>query len=105
MILKNMNLYLRYVDDEYVICEIISVELWTKTGRENNEKTSRNRNEIHPSIQVTINFPSNNPNGRMPALDTEHWIEEAIIKGVKKQQVTLSHYSKQMANAFVTHKD
>ena len=62
-------------------------------------------NDIHPSIQVTIDFPSNNENGRMPVLDTEHWMSEIEENGVKKVQVLHSHYSKPMANAFVIHKE
>ena len=61
-------------------------------------------NGIHPSIQVTVDYPSNNPNGRMPVLDTEHWMQEVEVNGELKWQVLHSHYSKPMANAFVTHK-
>ena len=32
-------------------------------------------------------------------------MDEVIVNGVKKQQVMHSHYSKPMANAFITHKD
>ena len=28
-------------------------------------------NSIHPSIQDTVDYPSNNPSGRMPVLDTD----------------------------------
>ena len=107
-ILEGMNLYLRYVDDEYIICEIVP-ENEENHGQKPDERTMKKLqeigNEVHPSIQVTVDIPSNNQNRRMPALDTEHWMEEAIINGVKKQQVMHSHYSKPMANAFVTHKD
>ena len=34
-------------------------------------------NSIHPSIEVTVDYPTNNPNGRMPVLDTEHWLEKS----------------------------
>ena len=105
-VLKEMNLYLRYVDDEYVICEAIP-ETEDNKGQEQDERTMKKLQEIgngiHPSIQVTIDFPSKNANGRMPVLDTEHWIDEVEENGVKKQQVLHSHYSKPMANAFVIH--
>ena len=105
-VLKEMNLYLRYVDDEYVICEVIP-ETEDNRGQERDERTMKKLQEIgngiHPSIQVTIDFPSNNANGRMPVLDTEHWMDEVEENGVKKQQVLHSHYSKPMANAFVIH--
>ena len=106
-ILENMNLYLRYVDDEYVICEIIP-ENEDNREQEPDERTMKRLQEIgngiHPSIQVTVDFPSNNPNGRMPVLDTEHWLDDVVVNGVTKRQVVHSHYSKPMANAFVTHK-
>ena len=106
--LKNLNLYLRYVDDEYVICEIIP-ENDQNQGQPPDERTMRRLQEIgngiHPSIQVTVDFPSNNQNGRMPVLDTEHWLQEVMINGTLKRQVLHSHYSKPMSNPFVTHKD
>ena len=107
-VLKEMNLYLRYVDDEYVICEVVP-ETEENRGQERDERTMKKLqvigNDIHPSIQVTIDFPSNNENGRMPVLDTEHWMSEIEENGVKKVQVLHSHYSKPMANAFVIHKE
>ena len=106
--LQDLNLYLRYVDDEYLICEIVP-ENDENHGQPPDERTMRRLqrigNEIHPSIQVTVDFPSNNQNGRMPVLDTEHWMQDVMINGVSKRQVIHSHYSKPMANAFVTHKD
>ena len=106
-VLKDMNLYLRYVDDEYVVCEEVP-ETEENRGQERDERTMKKLQEIgngiHPSIQLTIDFPSNNSNGRMPALDTEHWIEEMEENGVMKPQILHSHYSKPMANDFVIHK-
>ena len=61
---------------------------------------------IHPSIQITVDYPTNNPNGRMPVLDTEHWLEKVEKNnGEKKVQVVHSHYSKPMANTQVIHKN
>ena len=106
-LLKDMNLYLRYVDDEYVICEIIPETVDTQE-QEPDERTMKKLQEIgngiHPSIQVTVDYPSNNANGRMPVLDTEHWIDDVQVNNEIKCQVLHSHYSKPMANAFVTHK-
>ena len=62
-------------------------------------------NQIHPSIQVTVDYPTNYTNGRMPVLDTEHWLEEVERNGAKRVQVMHSHYSKPMANTYVIHKD
>ena len=106
-VLKGMNLYLRYVDDEYVICEIIP-ETEENQEQRPDERTMKKLQEIangiHPSIQVTVDFPSNNASGRMPVLDTEHWTEDVEVNGEVKRQVMHSHYSKPMANAFVTHR-
>ena len=106
-VLKGMNLYLRYVDDEYVICEIIP-ETEENQGQQPDERTMKKLQEIangiHPSIQVTIDFPSNNENGRMPVLDTEHWTEDVEVNGEVKRQVMHSQYSKPMANHFVTNR-
>ena len=33
-------------------------------------------NEIHLSIEVTVEYPSNNSSDRMPVLDIDHWLEE-----------------------------
>ena len=107
-ILKELNLYLRYVDDEYIICEVIP-ENEGNRDQGKDERTmkelQRIGNQIHPSIQVTVDYPSNNPNGRMPVLDTEHWLEEIEIDGAKRTQVMHSHYSKPMANPYVIHRN
>ena len=62
-VLKGMNLYLRYVDDQYIVCEAIP-ETAENRGQERDERTMKKLqeigNSIHPSIQLTIDFPSNN---------------------------------------------
>ena len=107
-VLRDLNLYLRYVDDEYVICEIIP-ESEDNRGQPPDKRTMQRLqeigNSIHPSIQVTTDFPSNNQNGRMPVLDTEHWLQKVMINGKLKKQVLHSHYSKPMSSPFVTHKN
>ena len=40
----------------------------------------------------------------MPVLDTEHWTEDVDVNGEVKRQVMHSHYSKPMANPFVTNR-
>ena len=44
-------------------------------------------NEIHKSIQITIDYPSNHMNGRMPVLDLEQWIEEVEVEGNSKYKI------------------
>ena len=58
-------------------------------------------NEIHPSISVTIDFPTNHVNNRMPVLDLELWIEMVEINGSMKHQNMFSHYMKPMANKYL----
>ena len=62
-------------------------------------------NTIHPSIQVTIDYPDNNANGRMPVLDTEQWMQEVVIQGERKLQIMHSHYRKPMANVALINKN
>ena len=99
--LRELNLYLRYVDDEYIICEVIP-ENEENRDQEKDERTmtelQKIGNQIHPSIQVTVDYPSNNTNGRMPVLDTEHWLEEVERNGAKRVQVMHSYYSKLCGN-------
>ena len=107
--LKELNLYLRYVDDEYIVCEIIPENEEDREQKEDErtmKKLQEIGNSIHPSIQTTVDYPSNNPNGRMPVLDTEHWLEEIEkTNGEKKMQVVHSHYSKPMASNQVINKN
>ena len=55
-------------------------------------------NEIHPSIKVTIDYPSNHPNSRMPVLDIEQWIESIQVNNENKHQILFSHYMKPMSS-------
>ena len=55
-------------------------------------------NCIEPSIQVKVDYPSKYTNGRLPALDTELWIEEVDIEGVKKMKILHSHFDKEFGN-------
>ena len=48
---------------------------------------------INPDVQLTGDCPSNHPSGKMPALDTQHWVEG--------DKVMYEHYRKPMANPLV----
>ena len=48
---------------------------------------------IHPSIKVTLDFPSSHENGRLPVLDVEQWIGDVLVDGVYKKQILHSHYT------------
>ena len=62
-------------------------------------------NGIHPSIRLTIDYPSKNRNNRLPILNTEQWIEEVQVGVELKKQIMHTHYSKPMANKYVIHHD
>ena len=105
---EELKLYSRYVDDEHVVCETLP-ESETNAGQQEDERTMKRLqevgNSIHPSIQLTVDYPSNHENGRMPVLDTEQWIEKIEVKGVQRYQILHSHYSKEMASKFVIHRN
>ena len=70
----DLKLYSRYVDDENVVCKSIPTD--DENQIENDDERTMKRlqaigNSIHPSIQLTVDFPSANSNGRIPILDTE----------------------------------
>ena len=54
---------------------------------------------IHPSIRLTIDYPSKNPDGKVAMLDLKMWITE--IDGVKR--LVHEHYEKDMASKMVVH--
>ena len=58
-------------------------------------------NEIHPSISVTIDFPTNHTNNKMPVLDLEFWIDMVEVDSSMKRQILFTHYMKPMANKYL----
>ena len=50
-------------------------------------------NSIHPSIQITIDYPSNYDDKKMPSLDMKIWVEETDTGNI----IMHEHYSKPMA--------
>ena len=62
-------------------------------------------NKIHKSIQVTIYYPSNHENRRMPVLDLKQWIEQIEVEGENKYQILHSHYMKKIASQRVISKE
>ena len=101
-------MYARYVDDGTVVCEAVP-EDQNNANVEKDERTMKKLqkigNDIHPSIQLTIDFPSNNANHRIPILDTEHWIEDVEMEGERKPQILYSHYAKPMSNKYLVHRE
>ena len=104
-----LHLYSRYVDDEIAVCDEVQQSADDEEGTEADKRTMNKlkqiANDIHPSIHVKIDVPSDHQNRRLPILDTEQWIEEVEVNGVKKKQILHSHYMKPMANKHVVHRD
>ena len=105
---EELKLYSRYVDDEHVVSEALP-ENETNAGQQKDERTMKKLQEvgnaIHPSIQLTVDYPSNHENGRMPVLDTEQWIEKVDVDGELKEQIMHSHYMKGMASKYLIHRE
>ena len=102
-----LKLYSRYVNDGNIVVKSISI---STSESENKEKETMNKikeigNTIHPTIQIKVDYPSNNENNRLPVLDTEQWIETVTINGIEKPQILHSHYMKPMSNKYVVHKE
>ena len=62
-------------------------------------------NAIHPIIRVTIDYPSNHPDNRLPFLDIARWIGEIDLNGEKQRKIFHSHFTKEMSNRLVIRKD
>ena len=101
-----LKLYTRYVDDGNIAINKIKNN---DNDDENPEKVTMNKvkdiaNNIHQSIKVKVDFPSNYRNNRLPVLDMEFWIEEVEINGQKRNTILYSHYIKPVASRYVIHK-
>ena len=100
-----LKLYSRYVDD----VDLATTKIGSGTEAEKEERTMTYiqdiANSIHPSIRVTIDYPTKHANGRLPVLDLEQWIEEIDVNDIKKPQILHSHYMKPMSNKGVIHRN
>ena len=65
------------------------------------EEIQRYANAIHESIQVTIDYPSNNSSGKLPVLDLEQWIQVADTNDGAKYQLLHTHYMKPISSKHV----
>ena len=110
-----MNLHERYVDDSNVVT--METEVGARYDGERlvvTEDTIREdegvpvdkrtmlimqeiASHIHPSIRVTIDYPSNHVDGKVPMLDVKMWI--AIIEG--RRLILYEHYEKEMSTKAV----
>jgi len=101
-----VRMHSRYVDDINIICEITGIEVGEETA-DGTEMTHIKKlaNKIHRSIQVTIDYPSNQMNRRMPVLDLEQLIGEVEVKGKRNYQILHPHYMKNIASHNVINKE
>ena len=102
-----MKLYSRYVDDDNIACKSIPIDDENQCPNDDERTMKRLQtigNSIHPSVQLTVDFPSANDNNRIPVLDTEQWMEEVEVNGSRKLQILHSHYSKPISNKYVIHR-
>ena len=103
----SLKLYSRYVDDiDLVSTKVSNADLSSSQAeKETMEFLQKVANEIHPSIRVTIDFPSNHECGRLPVLDVQQWIGDVLVDGVQKKQILHSHYMKEMSSKSLISKD
>ena len=96
-------LYQRYVDD---VDHITRQRMIGYEAEEEGEKEARANEEvrsvadgIHESIQVTTDYPSKNPDKKIPMLDLKAWLQE--IEG--RTWVMYEYYHKDLASRDVIH--
>ena len=112
-----LNLHERYVDDTNVVTkqtpigarydgeQIVITEATVNEddGIPHDERTMKLiqsiANTIHPSIRMTIDYPSRYEEGKVPMLDVKMWIGE--VNGVSK--IIYEHYEKVIATKMVIH--
>ena len=97
----DVQLYKRYVDDTNLVAKTVPSANEQPNDKLTMETIQKIANEINPSISVTIDFPTNHVNNRMPVLDLELWIEMVEVNGSMKHQIMFSHYMKPMANKYL----
>ena len=115
--LVNMMAYLRYVDEKGNVMQLIDPGVILVKGEDNagpglevmpeliqqdllksdDERTAEFltevANSIHPSITVKSDFPSKNPDMKMPLLDLKVWVDA-------EERVKFTFYSKEMASKY-----
>ena len=60
--------------------------------------------EIHQSIKLTKEVPSENEDKKLPVLDLKTWIEKVEIEGVEKHQILHEFYMKKVSSRAVIHR-
>ena len=107
-------LHKRYVDDINLATDALEenntyrdgelVEAASNGERPNDERTfeviKEIGNTIHPSIRLTIDFPSKNQDKKVPILDLKCWMQE--INGIFKMMH--EYYIKKVSSKLVLHR-
>ena len=113
----HLNLHERYVDDTNLATKetevgaryengsltITEQTVGEDDGVPNDERTMKLlqtiANSIHPSIRMTIDYPSKHADGKVPVLSLKMWIAE--VDG--KARLLHEHYEKPMATKMLIH--
>ena len=114
-------LYKRYVDDINIAVDKVNEETrnekYIEIRQERNdqenieadrrtfEEIQRIGNEIHESIQLTYDVPSNNEDRKVPILDLKCWIEEVQVAENKEYRILHEHYIKEVSSKSVIHRE
>ena len=109
----NPLMYKRYVDDinialrpvesgmRYIDGGIIQDPVGTEEEEEADRRTMNLikliGNDIHPSIQLEVDYPTKYPDGKMPILDLKVWIEQTE----QGSRIMHEYYMKPMATKTV----
>ena len=96
-----IQLYKTYVDDTNLVAKTVPNASKQPNDKVTMETIQKIANEIHPSISVTIDFPTNHTNNKMPVLDLELWIDMVEVGSSMKRQILFTHYMKPMANKYL----
>ena len=97
-------MYKRLVDDvNMVLRKRDHNEYEGHIDARNMEFVRETASEIHPSIQVTIDYPSKKEDGRMPILDLKVWMTRRFDEVTHEVTVAILHefYSKDVASKAV----
>ena len=109
-------MYKRYVDDINIVVKSLSADTTYNDGRivtmqnhDNNRTEPKDKhtmetlqqiaNDIHPSIQLEIDVPSNHKDGKMPILDLKVWLEEDMSN--QRHLIMHEFYAKEVSSESV----
>ena len=96
-------MYKRLVDDVNMVVRKRGVNDDRQMDKENMEYVQSIANEIHHSIQVTIDYPSKNERGKIPILDLNVWMSTNYNEVDHRTTVNIMHeyYYKEVATKAV----